>query len=720
VLPSLGVCLFLAASQQASAPWRLEPDPRDTGEAALQAAALVEGEAAWDALRTVARGYPDSEVSGLAHLAAGLRLLDADKPKEAVAELTQPDVERALLSDRALLALGQAQEALSRPDAAVEAYLAAADAPDSAVACFALPKAAQLLVAAGRKQAAIPALERIATSCPSAAPPALLALGDARLVAGDRAGAAAAFDAVDRGYPAAEEARQARARLRPLASLLPPRSTQERALLLLERGEALLAARQTNDGIAALRQIPLASLPAEQADRARVVLGRALVSRGRSHEARSLLQKVGPGSPYAAEAAYQLARDRARRTHTPDAFELVADRFPNTHGGEEALLAIANHYQKDALDELALPWWRRLLSEYPDGRHVERAAWVVGWGDFRARRYEDAARTLETAARLRPPSGATPGLLYWAARARLALAQIDRARLLLEETVQRYKYAYHGLRAREALARLGGPSPSEGPAFVAVTPPAGPPLPEPRATRLRGLLLIDALEEADDELQLVPQTSLVKATRAWIDWREGRLRPAITAMKSAYPEWIGEAGDRLPDEVWRILFPLRYESTLRESAQEEGLDPALVAAIILQESTFDTAALSRAGARGLMQVMPATGRRIARDKGVRYRRAALHDPEISLDFGTHYLRKMSDRFSGDVEKVLAAYNAGPHRVDAWTAVRGELSSEDFIESIPFSETRTYVMIVLANREQYRRLYGLGRPAPGPVTEGARP
>jgi len=121
-----------------------------------------------------------------------------------------------------------------------------------------------------------------------------------------------------------------------------------------------------------------------------------------------------------------------------------------------------------------------------------------------------------------------------------------------------------------------------------------------------------------------------------------------------------------------------------------------------------------------MQVMPATGRRIARDKGQRFRRAALHDPETSLDFGTHYLRQMSERYSGAVEKVLAAYNAGPHRVDAWTALRGELPAEEFIEGIPFSETRSYVTIVLASREQYRRLYGLERTAPATASEGARP
>jgi soluble lytic murein transglycosylase len=191
-------------------------------------------------------------------------------------------------------------------------------------------------------------------------------------------------------------------------------------------------------------------------------------------------------------------------------------------------------------------------------------------------------------------------------------------------------------------------------------------------------------------------------------------------MKRAYPEWVGEAGDRLPREVWQVLFPIRYEQELLAEAREDGLDPALVAALILQESSYQADARSRAGARGLMQVMPATGRRIARAKGVRFKRPALNDPETSLDFGTHYLRQMSERYAGAVEKVLAAYNAGPHRVDAWTALRGAQTAEEFIETIPFTETRGYVMIVLANREQYRRLYGLTHGPAAPVVTGPKP
>jgi soluble lytic murein transglycosylase len=107
-----------------------------------------------------------------------------------------------------------------------------------------------------------------------------------------------------------------------------------------------------------------------------------------------------------------------------------------------------------------------------------------------------------------------------------------------------------------------------------------------------------------------------------------------------------------------------------------------------------------------MQVIPSTGRRVARDLGFRYRRQDLHNPAVSLDLGTNYLRQMIDLFGGRVERALAAYNAGPGRVNSWTTAWPDLGSEEFIESIPLAETRNYVMSVLAHRQHYRRLYGL--------------
>src|SRR5262249_58866061 len=206
-------------------------------------------------------------------------------------------------------------------------------------------------------------------------------------------------------------------------------------------------------------------------------------------EAEKLLRAIPADSPLAAEAAYQIGRLRYL-TGSIVGYADVVEKFPGTPWGEEGLLQLANEYQKDARDDDALPFWRRMVAEYPEGRYAERAAWRAGWADYRAGRYETAAQALEKVARLRPPSGATAGFLYWSARAREAMGQMDRARQLYEETVQRYKYAYHGQRAREALAHFPPQPTTPAPELVAASadPPAE--LAEADEEKVRQLLLI--------------------------------------------------------------------------------------------------------------------------------------------------------------------------------------------------------------------------------------
>src|SRR4029077_19404162 len=128
------------------------------------------------------------------------------------------------------------------------------------------------------------------------------------------------------------------------------------------------------------------------------------------------------------------------------------------------------------------------------------------------------------------------------------------------------------------------------------------------------------------------------------------------------------------------------------------------------------------GAHGLMQLMPPTGRALARAAGIKKLAVSqLQDPALGLKLGTVYLREMIDRFGGNVERAVAAYNAGPHRVAVWDLARPGLSAEEFVDTIPFSETRTYVMTVLAAQEQYRRIYALPPAGPAaPPAAGAQP
>lgn len=145
-----------------------------------------------------------------------------------------------------------------------------------------------------------------------------------------------------------------------------------------------------------------------------------------------------------------------------------------------------------------------------------------------------------------------------------------------------------------------------------------------------------------------------------------------------------------------LRFPIVFKEQIIQHAKAANLKPALVFGLIRQESVFNELAGSQVGARGLMQIMPATGRQIARELGVKWRsKSSLYEPETNLKFGTYYYKKQIDRFDGQVALAAAAYNAGPHRVKKWRPKK-PMAMDIWIETIPFDETRKYVAIVLAN------------------------
>jgi len=176
-------------------------------------------------------------------------------------------------------------------------------------------------------------------------------------------------------------------------------------------------------------------------------------------------------------------------------------------------------------------------------------------------------------------------------------------------------------------------------------------------------------------------------------------------MKSMAPPYINLTLDDAPRKFWELLFPLPFRSELFNSARARELDPYLVAGLIRQESEFNPQAKSPANAYGLTQVRPVTGRQFARKAGVpRFSNRLLLQPSANLKIGTSVLRSMLDQNGGQVEQTLAAYNAGPNRVAEWLTWNHYREPAEFVESIPFTETRDYVQAVLRNADMYRRLY----------------
>ncbi len=187
------------------------------------------------------------------------------------------------------------------------------------------------------------------------------------------------------------------------------------------------------------------------------------------------------------------------------------------------------------------------------------------------------------------------------------------------------------------------------------------------------------------------------------------------AVRQAIPQLEARRIAEIPNDAWRAAFPLPYEIDLRNEAARNQLDPMLVAGLIRQESAFESKAMSRTGAVGLMQVEPTTALKLARQLKVRYIRARLTDPGYNLQLGSRYLANLIEAF-GTREAALAAYNAGEDRVEQWTTGQNYLETAEFVESIPFTETREYVQIVIRNSDAYRSIYG---PAPSTVQEQTR-
>jgi soluble lytic murein transglycosylase len=155
-----------------------------------------------------------------------------------------------------------------------------------------------------------------------------------------------------------------------------------------------------------------------------------------------------------------------------------------------------------------------------------------------------------------------------------------------------------------------------------------------------------------------------------------------------------------------VLFPKAYWDALKTYSNQNELDPYLVASLIRQESEFNPGAISHANAYGLMQLLPSVGKRVAKEVNLRsFSTSKLLDPTANIQLGTRYFRQMIEDNGGKVEYALAAYNAGNHRVVQWLADGTYRDVPEFVESIPFTETREYVQAIVRNVSVYKRLYG---------------
>jgi soluble lytic murein transglycosylase len=544
-----------------------------------------------------------------------------------------------------------------------------------------------------------------------------LRLGQAAARAGDRNRARGALERVYFEFAPSPEADEAADALSKLGAA--PRPTPATLSRALARADELYAARRYADArkaFAALRGV------ATGEDRLLVNLRLAECDFHvrRYAAARDALRTylgLGQSAPRQDEARFfyiSALRELGRHAEYVALARAFVEANPEGPFAQKTLNDLGTHYILIEEDAAAAAVFAEVYRRFPTGPYSDRAAWKSGWWAYKAGDYAEAIRVFESAAVTFRRADYRPSWLYWAARARAEQGDRDGAIAGFHRVVADYRNSYYGRRAVrevEALAALMRPA-GAGPVLpVRRTPPPAiaTGTPPPNAGLISRLLSAGLYDDAVLELRRIQLESgpspYLDATVAFALNQKGELRPAITAMRRAYPQFMAEGGETLPREILTIIFPLDFWDLISRHAAAHGLDPFLMTALVAQESTFDPAIRSAANAWGLMQIVPATGRTYARKLGLRgFSTARLTNPETNVRIGMSYFADLLAEF-GDVAQALAAYNAGEHRVVRWIADRPGVDQDEFIDDIPFPETQNYVKRILGTADDYRILYG---------------
>ena len=408
----------------------------------------------------------------------------------------------------------------------------------------------------------------------------------------------------------------------------------------------------------------------------------------------------------------ELARNRDDSDDQQRIVALMETRFPKSQWLAEALLSSGNMYMLRRDYPMAVKYYSSLSAHFPDNSNAAYAHWRAGWLSYRQGLYPDAERMFDEQIKLYPAAKETVSALYW--RGRLYETEDHKpanAASNYRALVRAYQHYFYAQMARQRLTNLGQTAPADEPQLDHLQAPVVPVLvdtfPEdsPHLAKARLLANAGLNDYIAAEIAADPDSSSWSAlAEAQIYASYGETYRAMRALKKALPYAASAPIKSIPLAYWRILFPKAWWETIKTESAKNNLDPYFVASLIRQESEFNPSVVSYANAWGLMQLLPSTGKQMAREEGMtHFQTFQLLDPETNIRLGTRYLRQMLDKVGGVPEYAMAAYNAGDSRVTDWQAAGPYSGMDEFIESIPFTQTREYVEAILRNEETYRAI-----------------
>lgn len=416
-----------------------------------------------------------------------------------------------------------------------------------------------------------------------------------------------------------------------------------------------------------------------------------------------------------ARRLYLLMELARTRTDAAEVDRLVAEMerdFPSSQWLAEALFSTGNMYMLKRQYPEAVASYSYLAAHFPQAKNAAAAHWRAGWLSYRQGEYPEATRIFDDQIKLYPQDTETAAALYWRGRLYETQDQKPASAAANYRTLLRvYQHYFYAQLARERLAALGLSPTSDGPAldhFQALPVPhldESFPADSPHLAKARLLANAGLNDYIAQEIAADPDSASWSAlAEAKIYASYGETYRAMRSLKRAIPYAATASIKSIPLPYWRILFPEAWWDTIKAESAKNNLDPYLVASLIRQESEFNPTVVSYANAYGLMQLLPSVGKSMAHEEGMKnFQTFQLLDAETNIRLGCRYLRQMMDRFGGNAEYALAAYNAGDSRVADWQNAGPYQGIDEFVESIPFAQTRDYVQAILRNIETYKAI-----------------
>jgi soluble lytic murein transglycosylase len=475
----------------------------------------------------------------------------------------------------------------------------------------------------------------------------------------------------------------------------------------------------------------------------------------------SLCYSKFPSGSYADDSLYFMGRAYTNLDQDSTAikkYEELLSKFPGSNYADDSLFRIGRIYLFGDDLKNAEKYFQRIVDEYPGGDRVKEIYWVLGWIQYKNGDYSIAGSTFSDMAGRYGKNQLGEQGLFWKAKCSEKLGEEEQAIESYKRIVDYDNFSYYTFAALTALERLGqtvelkeintevypdNPDIAEllpdifgetGSVEGAEEPGSGSEDPEMEAEvyesvaegtvgqgieqvaeyghidRAKELLVIELFDSAAKEIEAASpeiadnSTGILEVSTLYLEAKD------YISSQKIITKNLTKLRDNLSgpyeDYLYYLLYPYGYKEYVDRYSAEYDVDPLYILALIREESRFQPDAGSFAGALGLMQIMPATGKSIASSLGISgFNNEMLFDPEKNIKMGTYYIRAQLDNFNQNKYYACGAYNGGPGAMSRWLSKYGDQDIDEFIESITFDETRKYVKKVMGSYFFYQILYG---------------